>query len=398
MSNNFYLKILAIISAIFLWFFVINEGFRIDNLDTEIPIEVKNLSEDLIIVNDLPKVKLKLRAPTDIWQQEIADNLNASINLMYYKQGEYNVEVKVEATDKNIQVIQQDPKNVDVVLAPILSIEKEITLEASGNLAENYQAGEPKFSPEQIRVQGAKIILDQVDKIIAPINFNGETSEIRKIVQLQAKDKNNNIINKVNILPGEVEVIIPISKESGEKTVGVRANTYGTLPANTSIEKIEVNPSTVVIKGKTADIDKIDTIQTQGINLSELTEDVNILKINLDLPKDIEVKDNPQITVTIYLNQQEISKQFSGIIKYKNLADNLKVGGIMPSRIQLTLFGPSAKINSLNEEDVYTEVDLTGKSEGTYEFNIYPENIVVPPSISVKSVETKIIKVIVVKK
>ncbi|MFA6295883.1 MAG: CdaR family protein [Patescibacteria group bacterium] len=390
---------MAIISAICLWFFVINEGFRVDNLDTELTIKAQNLSEDLIITNNLPNVKVKLRAPNDVWQKkDIATKIDASINLQYYSQGEYDIEVKVEALDKNIQIIEQEPKSVHVILSPIISIEKQVELETSGNLGKDYQASKPKFSQSEVNVESAQVILDKIVKVVAPIKYNGEMSEIKKTVELEARDKDNKKIDKVNILPKTVEVIIPVNKENGEKTVGVKANIIGNLPAGATIEKIETNPSTVTIKGKNEKIKDIDTVETEIIDLSEMTEDVNEKKVNLNLPDGIEILGNPQITVKIYLNQQTISKQFSGIIKYKNLNDQFKVGGIMPSRIQLTIEGPSAKINSLNEDDVFIEIDLANKTEGTPEFSISPESISVPSGITVKSVETRSIKVIIVKK
>ncbi len=399
MSNNFYLKILAIISAIFLWFFVINEGFQVNNLDTEIQIKVHNLSEDLMVTNNLESVKLKLRAPTDVWQKkDIASKINASIDLQYLDQGEYEVEVQVETLDKSIQIIEQDPESVHVLLSPIISTEEQIELETSGNLGKDYVADKPKFSQEKANVESAQVILDKIVKVVAPIKYDNEMSEIKRTVELEARDKDNKKIDKVNITPKTIEVIIPVSKENGEKTVGVKANIIGNLPAGATIEKIETNPSTVVIKGKNEKIKNIDTVETSQINLSEITEDVNTKTVGLELAEGIEAKDNPQITVTIYLSQEKISKSFSGIIKYKNLSDRFKVGGIMPSRIQLTIEGPSAKINSLNEDQVFVEIDLANKSEGTPEFNISPESISVPSGISVKSVETKNVKVIIIRK
>ncbi|MDD3887956.1 MAG: CdaR family protein [Patescibacteria group bacterium] len=399
MSNSFYLKILAVVSAIFLWFFVINEGFQVNNLDTEIQIKVHNLSEDLMITNDLSKVKLKLRAPTDVWQKkDIASKINASIDLQYYDQGEYDVEVKVETLDKSIQIIEQEPESVHVILAPIVSTIKQVELETSGNLGKDYIADKPRFSQPEVNVESAQVVLDKIVKVVAPIKYDNEMLEIKKNVELEARDKDNKKINKVNIVPKTIEVIIPISKENGEKTVGVRANIIGNLPAGATIEKIETNPSTVIIKGKNDKIKDLDTVETNSIDLGEMTEDVNAKTVGLDLPDGIEALDNPQITVKVYLSQEKITKSFQGIIKYKNLNDQFKVGGIMPSRIQLTIEGPSAKINSLNEDEVYFEVDLTSKGEGTFDFAVNQNNVTVPSGISIKSVETKTIKVIIAKK
>jgi len=398
MSSSFYLKILAVVSAIFLWFFVINEGFQVNNLDTEIQIKVHNLSEDLMITNDLPKIKLKLRAPTDVWQKkDIASKINSSIDLQYYDQGEYDVEVKVETLDKSIQIIEQEPESVHVILAPIVSTTKQVELETSGNLGKDYIADKPNFSQSEVNIESAQVILNKIIKVVAPIKYDNEMSEIKKTVELEARDKDNKKINKVNIVPKTIEITIPVNKENSEKTVGVKAETYGILPTGVTINKIEVNPATITIMGKTDKINNIDSVNTKGIDLAKLTEDINTLTPGLDLPEGVEVKDNQQATIKIYLTSETITKQFQGIIKYKNLNDQFKVGGIMPSRIQLTIEGPSARINGLNEDQVFVEIDLANKGEGASEFNISPENISVPSGVAVKNVETKMIKVIIKK-
>ena len=396
MRKNLPLKILATICAILLWIFVINEGFRIDYLDTEIPIQPKNLSEDLLVVNDLGSVKLKLRAPQDIWQQKnIAKQIEACVDLKYYDRGEYNLDIKVFTKNPSIQIIEQEPQMVDVILAPAASIEKDVKLETKGTLGKGYQAGEPEFSKSNVKVEGPQQILDQVNKVVAPIEFNNEMSEIKTKIKLEAHDSNNNKIKKVKIIPEEIEVTIPIEKEENEKTVGVKANIINSPPGNSSIQKIEVDPSTVTIKGKSEDLENINNIETNSIDASTLTDDKNILTIDLNLPADIDIEGDNIVEVTIYLSQETIAKSFQGIIRYKNLASNLKVAGIMPSRINLTIEGPSAKLDKLSEKNVYIEFDLSSKNKGTHEFIVRPESIISPEGIAVKSIETGSVKIII---
>ena len=67
----------------------------------------------------------------------------------------------------------------------------------------------------------------------------------------------------------------------------------------------------------------------------------------------------------------------------------------MPSRVNLTIEGPSAKIDKLSEQDIYIEFDLSGKREGTHEFIVRPESIISPEGIVIKSVETGGVKIII---
>lgn len=117
--NNLHFKILAVIFAILLWVFVINQGFRIDFLEKEIPIQAYNLADDLSLASDLGNVKLKIRAPKSFWQEYSEESLDAYVDLKYFDKGVYDIEVKVSSQDSDIQIIEKDPEKISVVIDSI---------------------------------------------------------------------------------------------------------------------------------------------------------------------------------------------------------------------------------------------------------------------------------------
>ena len=95
LTKNLPLKLLALASAIFLWLYVINEGYEVGFLDTEIRIETYNLAEDLAVANDLGTAKLKVRAPAAAWSKIDTDEISAYVNLINTWEGVYSIELKV---------------------------------------------------------------------------------------------------------------------------------------------------------------------------------------------------------------------------------------------------------------------------------------------------------------
>ncbi len=286
--NNFYIKILAVAFAILLWIFVINQGFRIDFLEKEIPIQAYNLADDLSLASDLGTVKLKIRAPKSFWQEYSNDSLEAYVDLKHFNKGAYNIEVKVSSEDSSIQIVEKDPEKISIVIDSVTSIKKEIEVETIGDLATDYSVNEPYTEPGEIEIKGAKENLNKINKVITKIELNKENTEIRQKIIPEVIDMDNNIITNIILEPSEVEVIVPVQKDMDVKTISINSKITGSPASGYSIDSIEVNPSTISIQGKREDLENINYIDTAEINIEGITDTVEkrtelILENNIEL-------------------------------------------------------------------------------------------------------------------
>jgi len=395
--NNFHLKLLALASAILMWIFVINEGFKVDFLEKEIPIQIYNLSEDLAVVSDIGKVKLKIRAPSSLWPKLSEENIEAYVDLKNFEKGIYNVEIKISTTNPKIQIIEKTPAKVNITIEPLATVKKEITIETFGSPGEGFTLQEPKLEITEVEISGAKSVLDSINKVIAKVELHGETQVIKQSVKLEAYDVSGNLISNINIDPKTVNITIPVQKEIDIKTVGVRAKISGSPASGFLLEKIETQPSTVAIRGKAEKLKTIDYLETKEINISGINSNLEG-KTSLALPPEITLINPEEILVKISLTSTKIAKSTEAEITFKNLDSKFEIKSFTPSTISLTLEGNPNVLNSLQQNKIQVILDLIGKSSGTYNFEITPKMISLPEGISLKSIDTKEVKVIIVEK
>jgi len=390
--NNFYIKILAVAFAILLWIFVINQGFRIDFLEKEIPIQAYNLADDLSLASDLGTVKLKIRAPKSFWQEYSNDSLEAYVDLKHFNKGAYNIEVKVSSEDSSIQIVEKDPEKISIVIDSVTSIKKEIEVETIGDLATDYSVNEPYTEPGEIEIKGAKENLNKINKVITKIELNKENTEIRQKIIPEVIDMDNNIITNIILEPSEVEVIVPVQKDMDVKTISINSKITGSPASGYSIDSIEVNPSTISIQGKREDLENINYIDTAEINIEGITDTVE-KRTELILENNIELVGTENIIVKVNVSSSIKTEPITSEIKFTNLNSSLEVVSYSPSSINIVVKGKKEEVDKLKDSPPAVNIDLKNTTRGTHSFTVDKSIINLPTGIELVSVDNKEVRV-----
>ena len=390
--NNLYIKILAVAFAILLWIFVINQGFRIDFLEKEIPVQAYNLADDLSLASDLGTVKLKIRAPKSFWQEYADSSLEAYVDLKYFDKGIYNIEIKVSSEDSNIQIVEKDPEKISVVIDSVMSVKKEIEVETIGDLAQDYSVDEPYTEPGEIEIKGAKGSLDEIDKVVVKVELNEESAEIRKTIIPEVLNKEGVVMTNIILEPSKVEVIIPVQKDMEVKTVSINSKIIGSPASGFSIDSIEVNPSTVSIQGKREDLDDIDYIDTKKINIEGITDTVEKVA-ELSLANDIELVSTEDIIVKVNISSSIKTESLTSEIKFTNIDSSLEVVSYSPNTIAITIKGKKEEVDKLKDSPPSVNINLKNTTRGTHTFTVDKSIINLPSGIELVSVDSKEVRV-----
>jgi YbbR domain-containing protein len=395
LKHNLTLKILAGLCAVLLWIFVANIGFKVDYLEKEIPIKTYNIREDLALAQSLGKVKLKVRAPQNLWPRLSEDNIEAYVDLKTYDQGEYEIEVKISSQDPKIQVLEKEPKKVKVILEFKTTVKKEVALEITGAPGADYEIKETKIEPKEIEINGAKSLLEKIAKVALPLELKGEISEIQKELSPKIYDENDNEITEILFSPQIFKATVNFQKSTGGKNVEVRVKTKGQLPSGFEIEKIEVSPQSVNIFGPQTTINEINFLETKEVDLA----DINASKeINVGLALPPEISANPMsVTVKIILASRLATKSFATPIVVKNLDQKLNAI-LTPESLLLIIEGENELLNSLTSQSFRAEIDLKGKRVGQHRLKITKEDITLPKNTTLKDYEPKEIEVNITEK
>ncbi|HCC07850.1 MAG TPA: hypothetical protein DEP72_06810 [Clostridiales bacterium] len=283
---NLLWKIFSVILAIVLWFIVINIQNPIETLTVKnIPIKLTNMEKvdknNLLVTNkgtDMVKVKFRgNRLALERLRKNIS-RISASVDMQNYtKVGAQNpnsmqiqIELPIEFKEY-IKVEQKDPQYVQVILEENKEISKVIELEFKNNVKDGYEVlkDKIKMKPSEVIVDGASSDINSIDKVKAEVNMGGLHKTLKTNVLIKFYDINKNEIMGLRANANVTNVEIPIVKN---KTITFKTELLNELRKPLILESIILSPSEVLVTGEEDVIDKLDSIWSIPLDLSNITQ------------------------------------------------------------------------------------------------------------------------------
>lgn len=385
--RNGWAKILCLLLALTLWVYVGIGQTKNANFPGNIPLQFKNVPSGLIAVSDTDKVTIKVVAENDVFRQLSVDSFSAYLDLNGLDEGNYEAKVNVITNTANVQIVEINPSRVVVRLES--KIEKEIPVIATidGKAGDGLVPGQAVIEPANVRVSGAKSVVNSLLEATAKIQLQGETADFKKVVKVVGLKANGQEISGLEFKPNQVTVSVPIVKASNIKTVGIKVVTTGAPSDGFWISKIETDPATVVITAAESQISKISFVETAQIDISNISKNT-AAEIDLKPAAGVNIVDQvSKVKVNIFVSQNQATKEINTGFKWQGLAQNLKVSSVEPMTVKVILTGPQEKLENLSADDIALVVDLAGlNNPGTYSVDISRSSIAGPTGISVSSI------------
>ena len=310
--NNWGLKIVSLIVAIFLWLFVTNyqdpetvltvNNVPVKLLHTE---AVKSEGKIYIVLDDSDTIPVvTINAPRSIVDKLEADNVIATADLEDMNP-DYTVPITI-TTNKYSDSISNISGSIRSVS---LSVEDEaraiFPIEASvaGSAADGYQMGQVAMDQNQVRVTGPKSEVERVKSagVIVDISDSDRTVSTNAEIHLYDEDgrdididKNltlniDKVMVRVEVLPLKV---VPIKiAVSGKPVEGYR------MTGETSVE-----PGQVMVAGKKSTLDTLSAISipSSELNVTGRTNDlVKTFDLRNYLPSGVELAEGEGETVKV---------------------------------------------------------------------------------------------------
>jgi YbbR domain-containing protein len=390
MDNPWFIKILALVLAVLLYSSVPHTGKKITDVNvpgeqstatiTNIPVNVYYDTENLVVSGIPSKVEITLKGPlTHIQSAKALKNFEVYVDLTKAKVGKQKVKLKVRnLSDKLTATVKPSSVNVSVQE----KITKEFKVEAEYNtsqIEEGYSAGQPVVEPDNVKITGAKSIIDRITYVKAVLEEKNKLREsITEDADIQVLDKDLNKLN-VKVEPDTVEITIPVKVNS--KTVPINIVRNGTAPEGVTIESIDIDEKEATIFGSETVLDKTEKVRVE-VDLSKITDNTT-----LTLPVIISngiTKVTPQtVKATVVVKKQE-EKTISDVpVTIKGLPDEYEATINDPGNqmIDILVNGPATAVTRVKPKDFNVYIDLSDLEEGEHDVDIHVEG---PPDLKMK--------------
>ncbi len=385
-TKNLSLKLLSVLLAGCLWVYVATVENRTDFFPGEIPIEVKNLAPTLAPVYDQDTVRIKVSAPSSVWNKLVQDDFIAFVDLEELSLGTHQVGVKVTCSVPGVQIIETDPEEIRVRIETAVTVQFQVVTNFEGELAPGYEVIGTEIEPEKIEAKGAKDIINSVSQATAVVRLTGEDRDIKQKVKLLALDEYERPVKNILFTPERVEVSVLIAKEGGGKIVGVKPKLVGSPTSGYWISQLTFDPATVRILGSEEKMENIDFLETKEINIAGLNQDKE-LQVDLVLPEGISLLsgESKAVTITIKVSIEAQTREATAGFSYTSLGSGLTVTNISPSGVQVMVSGSGGILGSLSSDNVVVNLDLSGRSAGSHLVSISKASISVPSGVAIVS-------------
>jgi len=184
LTQNWVLKLLSLVFALILWFFVMGEQKL--EVGYAVPLELKNVPAGMMVANDVPSlVDVRISGPRTILMNVKPSDLSLAIDLRDLQPGVTSFKRLEERLNlpSAIKVTRLSPAVVDVRLERRKEKSVPVRVVFSGTLAEGYKVTSLKTDPEKVVVEGAESELKDVNEVTTePI----DVSDVRENFTLMA--------------------------------------------------------------------------------------------------------------------------------------------------------------------------------------------------------------------
>ncbi|KGF10283.1 hypothetical protein HMPREF1633_10235 [Tissierellia bacterium S5-A11] len=375
-QSNLMPKILSLVIAILLWFYVMNvvdpqtrRSFK------NVPVRIEGLQDlrrrglTLMNTGDI-HVNLELQGNRSYMDRVNSSNIQAYINLEGLRKGEQSIPIHVTNYNDNVKVVGKDPLSVVLSIEENTSIREEVEIKTIGTLPEGYIMGDMNKSQERVTISGPKSLTDAVHSLVAYVNIKDRTQTTVLSCQLIPLDSDLEKIQGLTIEPASLEVEIPIYKT---KTVPVTLNFSKAPPDQISQDLVDIQPKTATIKGNTAVLKEIEEIKTKPISWEKLQEGT-LTSIELEKPQGVNLVNEKQI-YQIRLKSSQFEDRTMTItepeIRFVNVGRGLQGQILTPLHgIQIRLSADREKLNELNKDNLKFYLDCKGLSLGDHQVTI----------------------------
>ena len=258
--HNFLKKVIALVAAFIMWFFVmIEQDPEIEDSYT-VPLTMSNAPYEFIALCDVKTVTLDTRAPRSNFVKYDANAFRVYANLEGLDEGEHQITPRV-IMPQGFEMVEIKPNLVKVKLDPLIERQMPVELRTTGNVSQDAAIAGIQKSMDTVTVVGPKSFVEQAAKVYGNVNLNNNASSFEVQIPMNAVDAKDNVIARVRVVPSVITVSVDI--ESGVKKRIVPIVPELSVADGWELTKVSVEPAQMEIVGAESAVNPIITLKTE---------------------------------------------------------------------------------------------------------------------------------------
>ena len=381
--------IVCVLLSFSLWVYIsnvenVNRTVELKNISVTIETE-SALSESKLVLlpEQVFEVNLRIEGPSKKVYSISKQDFNLEVDLSAYalKSGVNNIPVKIVDYPEGINIKNTGNLTIKVVLENLEEKEMNVTSKINTTFQDGISEVSSEISPQKVTISGASSFIDKVSQVIIDGSESNISRNFSRTFNLKAVDANGDEVDGVEISTKKVTYSMKVKKQ---KEVPIKIDYQGSLPSGISKESEELSINNIIVSGEVDDVDKIESIKTEPIYLSNITENKKIT-LDLVIPEGINVVGNDTSVILTYNvknnntvpevtdDEKQITKTIEGVeISYID-EDTAKYNyEYVTKTVNIDIKGTKAELDNITKDQIKVEAsvkELTTEGENSVNWN-----------------------------
>ena len=266
LKRNWVAKLLSILAAIVMWFFIMRDQNPVMEVTYNVPIQVQNLESNYIIEDAPASARVVLSGPRDTIITMKADVLKAYIDASGVKPGQNNVTITF-TPPAGMTLVEVKPDNITINVDEYAERKLPVEIVPLGKFSDDVALKSVTIVPKEVTVSGRKQQVNAAAKVVMKVNLTGQTKNFSSVGALEAWDNSGNVLD-VHVNPAQGQAQYELNLLRKDKAVPITVPTTGAVADGYEVKSITQSPSQLTITGREEIVDSVNEIQTEPIDIS----------------------------------------------------------------------------------------------------------------------------------
>lgn len=265
-------------------------------------LELKNLPENLIVVDEPLTVEMKATGTAQYLDQMEKSSVVASVDLTSARIGKHRYIIDTAPLSRSRVTVTPRFSMVWLDVQKVSSSEKEVDVEPSGQTLSDFVYDGASILPQRVTLVGAESILSRVKTVRVNLELKLVRPGATFMLPVEILDDANHPVPFVKARPAEVLVSPAVAAAPSVKRVLVNPTWAGQPAFGYQVLAFEVKPNQIEVRGESGLVSGIATVETDPINLTNLKSNTTI-RTRVKLPTGIKATTSNEVEVLVRITR-----------------------------------------------------------------------------------------------
>jgi YbbR domain-containing protein len=305
-QHNLAAKIVAVLVAVILWGYVMNDQNPSIEGSFNAQVKLINVPDGYKVTQSTETIKITVKGPRSLFAANGDKNFQAHVDMQEAKSGKGSYKVKVEMP-QGFELVEVQPDTVDVELDPIVRRKVRADISVNGSPASGVTVAKVSQASAEVMIEGPSKAVSGVERVIGYVGLTNKNDvDFALQVPLTAINNDGREVQGIKIQPATMYVAVQMARGLTKKIVSIRPVTDNDLPQNLELVSMKPNPLQIEIAGAENIISNLTTVATEKISLADVVGNTD-KTVKLALPPGVTVT-NHDVLVRIVVKEKQNTK------------------------------------------------------------------------------------------